>query len=537
MKFLITIALTTVALIMAGCTANEETEAVSVPLSFSASVYAQTRAATELTTDNLASAGVFAFFTQGDFNASTAAPNFMYNQKLEKSGGAWTYSPERYWPNNENDKISFFAYAPYNIPEVTISDKIKKGYPVLNYENMSCETDFLVAAPLMNQTKSNGTLQFKMKHQLTKVSIYVKNGDVSPGEKKITKLRLDGIRKKGTLTFNSTGCSWGFSTDVEYKEQTGNLATISGNTQKDEKVRLITYYLLPEAADITLSIAYSMYGSVESGDPPVEEQTVTDIKLPADAVWAAGEARSYMLIVKKTGVEIAEISDVEWSENDVQDIRMFESTDLKLGDYYYSDGTTSDGGLRVMVNGVAQEYTGETPDGSKTVVGVVFYVGRHPEDNGVYVDKNGNSMEVHGYVINKSETTDQYYNGPTSLIGTYLSQTDFNGYFNTQKMQGHTGYNNLMSYINGLAGAPGTTSGWFLPSIGQLVYLKSNYKQGIHKNLQKCGSIMGSGWQKLYWSSSEATAATAFCITDWNTGGIGTKNKWQGAQTRAALVF
>ena len=72
---------------------------------------------------------------------------------------------------------------------------------------------------------------------------------------------------------------------------------------------------------------------------------------------------------------------------------MFESTDLKLGDYYYSDGTTSDGGLRVMVNGVAQEYTGETPDGSKTVVGVVFYVGRHPEDNGVYVDKNGNLMK------------------------------------------------------------------------------------------------------------------------------------------------
>lgn len=434
MKLLTTIALTNAALVMAGCTANEETEVVPVPLSFSTSVNTPTRAATELTTDNLTSAGVFAYFTQGDFNASTAIPNFMYNQKLEKNGSTWTYSPEKYWPNNESDKISFFAYAPHNIPEVTISDKAKKGCPILNYENMSCETDFLVATPLMNQTKSNGTLQFKMEHQLTKVSFYAKNGDVSPGEKKITKLRLDGIRKKGTLNFSSTGCSWGLSSDIEYKEQTGSLATIPGNTQKDEKVRLATYYLLPEASDITVSISYNMYGNVESGDPPVEEKTVTDIKLPVDAAWVAGEARSYMLIIKKTGVEIVEISDVEWSENDAQDIRLFESTDVKLGDYYYSDGTTSDGGLRVMVNDVAQEYTGEAPDGSKTVVGVVFYVGRHPEDNGVYVDKNGNSMEVHGYVINKSETTDRYYNGPSSLIGTYLSQTDFNGYFNTQKM-------------------------------------------------------------------------------------------------------
>ena len=65
--------------------------------------------------------GVFAYYT--DFNAydDQATPNFMYNQKVEYSGGNWTYSPIKYWPNeygstaisDDMDKVSFFAYAPY----------------------------------------------------------------------------------------------------------------------------------------------------------------------------------------------------------------------------------------------------------------------------------------------------------------------------------------------------------------------------------------------------------------------------------------
>lgn len=110
---------------------------------------------------------------------------------------------------------------------------------------------------------------------------------------------------------------------------------------------------------------------------------------------------------------------------------------------------------------------------SSSVLGVVFYVGRHPEDNGVYVDKNGNSMEVHGYVINRSEATDQWHNGGETDFGTYKSTTDFNGYFNTQKLQAIApGYNDMMKYVRSLTNSPQTTSGWFLPSIGQLIYVK-----------------------------------------------------------------
>ena len=55
------------------------------------------------------------------------------------------------------------------------------------------------------------------------------------------------------------------------------------------------------------------------------------------------------------------------------------ASDLKLGDYYYADGTWSDGGLRKLYPD--GEYEAETiaplkgPD--KRIIGIVIYAGRH----------------------------------------------------------------------------------------------------------------------------------------------------------------
>ena len=65
--------------------------------------------------------GVFGYYTGANTYDDQAQPNFMYNQKVENSGSAWTYSPIKYWPNqygsaaisDDVDKVSFFAYAPY----------------------------------------------------------------------------------------------------------------------------------------------------------------------------------------------------------------------------------------------------------------------------------------------------------------------------------------------------------------------------------------------------------------------------------------
>ena len=93
-------------------------------------------------------------------------------------------------------------------------------------------------------------------------------------------------------------------------------------------------------------------------------------------------------------------------------------------------------------------------------------------------------MEVHGYVINRSEGTDQWHNGGGTDFGTYKSTTDFNGYFNTDKLQAiSAGYNDMMTYVRKQTNSPQTTSGWFLPSIGQLIYIKKKYAEVISKVL------------------------------------------------------
>ncbi len=65
--------------------------------------------------------GVFGYYTDLNEYDQISSPNFMYNQKVEYSGGSWTYEPVKYWPNeygskaqsDDVDKVTFFAYAPY----------------------------------------------------------------------------------------------------------------------------------------------------------------------------------------------------------------------------------------------------------------------------------------------------------------------------------------------------------------------------------------------------------------------------------------
>jgi hypothetical protein len=65
--------------------------------------------------------GVFAYYTDLKKYDQTYVPNFMYNTHVTYNAGSWGYSPVMYWPNeygsnaqsDDEDKVSFFAYAPY----------------------------------------------------------------------------------------------------------------------------------------------------------------------------------------------------------------------------------------------------------------------------------------------------------------------------------------------------------------------------------------------------------------------------------------
>lgn len=73
----------------------------------------------ELTTDLLHEKGfgVYCWYTgTSDFSTPAAATYMlMRNQKVEYSetSGLWGYTPSKYWPLDENEKLTFRAYAPY----------------------------------------------------------------------------------------------------------------------------------------------------------------------------------------------------------------------------------------------------------------------------------------------------------------------------------------------------------------------------------------------------------------------------------------
>ena len=170
--------------------------------------------------------GVFAYQTDATDYSSKTEPNFMYNQQVTgktKTEGttstiSWSYSPIKYWPNDNTaadnvgaigetnkGKVSFFAYAPYANPGenetsgiTAVSANNHAGDPTVTYKlattgsanvdllwgtagdnngstvNGSAQAGKKVANGKENvnadltKMKTNGKIQFNFKHALAK---------------------------------------------------------------------------------------------------------------------------------------------------------------------------------------------------------------------------------------------------------------------------------------------------------------------------------------------------------------------------------
>lgn len=144
--------------------------------------------------------------------------DFLFNQKVEYSGGNWTYSPVKYWPNETADKLSFFAYAPY-IPsadiEIERDASTESNYLYMSANGMRSDNTYilyqtsddpansvdLLYATLMNQTKLDidTRVLFQFHHALARFGLSVQGvfDDVPPGsdEKDAqTKIVIDQIK-------------------------------------------------------------------------------------------------------------------------------------------------------------------------------------------------------------------------------------------------------------------------------------------------------------------------------------------------------
>lgn len=188
-------------------------------------------AAGDVTNDNIAGKGfgVFAYYTDGATYGKTATPDFMYNQKVVKTGdNTWSYEPVKYWPNEYGEKaasegtdyVTFFAYAPWtdfvpstgkpvttdardqNFNIIGIKDNTEMGDPIVQYvvdTDPQTSVDLLwgvakenpsdyykpiagtvapqAGYPFINMVKpssaTDGKLSFNLRHALAKVKVTI----------------------------------------------------------------------------------------------------------------------------------------------------------------------------------------------------------------------------------------------------------------------------------------------------------------------------------------------------------------------------
>lgn len=278
----------------------------------------------------------------------------------------------------------------------------------------------------------------------------------------------------------------------------------------------------------------------------------------------------------------------------------YRASDLKLGDYYYADGTWSDGGLRKLYPDGKYEAETITPSSGKRTIGIVIYAGKHATDNSDYtkaLTEGGPTLSgnVNGYAMAITDATEQN-DRPAWLIGpggagdyiydleSYIStnQDNWNGYANCLAIHNFVkahadevfemrhfqaawvceiyGYRNW-DYDGSVNGndygwqqslkAPEGTSGWFLPSVGQLAYMRTNVNY-LNKRLETVKENYPHGYSCKdrivpfniylpYWSSTTVSgnnqSACARFLSPSQPNEVKTQPRNGQAMARPILVF
>ena len=197
----------------------------------------------------------------------------------------------------------------------------------------------------------------------------------------------------------------------------------------------------------------------------------------------AGTCHSYAITVKANGLEVETPWGYDWSDGGEENVtpkqvQLFKADELKIGDYFYSDGTWSDGGLRKRYEdgsmGIADPKP--APEEGKTVVGIVFQT----DPSRIGAKEKEKLGAVHGLVMSvKNAAIDQKW-GPVSqnegLPKCYTkaeNYKDISGYGNCEHIRSNRGnFDNYPAFkaaddYNKVCPVPETTTGWYLPASGQ----------------------------------------------------------------------
>ncbi len=252
--------------------------------------------------------GVYAFYQEGDVDGGVTAhwtdggwnPAFMFNQQVYYeatgqageytiNGGKYSYTPWRYWPANEENTISFWAYYPYgagsriNAADDNEYTNASTGLPRVQFT--ADGTTDLMTSDLMEDyvyDTNDGIVPFTFHHRLANVKILAKkefsgmeagtdgydpstDGNALEGTVKITSIKVNGLAISGI--YDPTADSWTVGTGT----QTWS-AVATGTTVTTDPTQVATYLHIPQTLsdDVTIEIAYTVTYNLPEGDEVTE---------------------------------------------------------------------------------------------------------------------------------------------------------------------------------------------------------------------------------------------------------------------------
>lgn len=278
--------------------------------------------------------GVFAYQTGGDNYENTAkkkfTPDFMYNQVVtgtvsgddDNKTVTWSYSPIKYWPNdnttaddagatgeNNKGKVSFFAYAPYADPSATnanttsgitaVSANSAKSDPTVTYKlatKSSDNVDLLWGTAETNTSaaKTNGTT----------VSGSAQNGKTLTDGKAAVNVDLTKMKTNGRILFvfkhalAKFGGNGGIKIRAAYDENN------DGNT----KITVKSITITTEGANTngfttggTLNLATGVWSNTTTSSDVTYTSTISGNNL-ADAIKEPATVSTWDDLKNTTGV-------------------------------------------------------------------------------------------------------------------------------------------------------------------------------------------------------------------------------------------
>lgn len=533
------------------------------PMTFTASVDGLT--ATRATTDNTWTGGEeIAIQIDGEVKKYTAASGG--NLTVASSGTPF------YWQTTSETKTvsawylpDYSATSPTTFAVQSDQSKTESGSAADNYQR----SDFLYAPATDISFSGRSTTSLSFYHQTARVVVNIVNAEAATDASTIQSVVIghaDNLALSGSYTAPTgtgvTAGTWNTNSGTPTMGTITPRKLAAPGTLAGGGTALASYaaLVIPQQMKDKKFIAVSLANGNTYYYTPTQDDA---------ANLQSGKQYTYDITVKHGYLEVTSVTvGSAWgSDGSAEDVtgktpsEGYAPDDLKVGDYYYSDGNTSDGGYRKYSDGTTaimpvQPVLKDADGKDRTVIGIVFWVGDIKSHNyGLLNSKFPDGTR--GLVVSlwdmpapdNGSTTMKWTYGGYEYVNDWLKNATWSGeagarpdnFISIQvedKMQGYANTVALVEYnkyvesqigegygsdgnkrvkpVKGLAAfqdahpAPSNSSGWYWPSVCELKQVcwgqgvtseSTSGKSMLNPQIGKVGGTTFGG--DYYWSSTE----------------------------------